>query len=1361
MPREHPGFALIVAMLLMGFVLLVLLSLSLYSSVELGTSAQNIYRQQARENARLGVFKALGELQRAAGHDQRVTARAEILDTRINVLPENRFWTGVWEVEEDNLLDYSDSELDRDPVTGNISSTTEDAGSTNLTWLISHEEGTDIDPTQELTNTQPVFRYWENDDYQDIEAGLVNATIDGAISGKYAWWVSDEGVKAKVNTRDRSQEIATSNSAQERLKQALPLMSARKTNPAVIDKDEEDVLTTLLPINSSMIERIQTEGSFQSLVSDQLPVDEAEAFSKKHILNLTYHSAGVLSDTLHGGLKLDLTRGLDDQWQQFLQKLEPDSANWTSGDSETGWPEPQSIFKTDWPDGFSITSNQYKLSADTNGIWGPYWDILYQYYNLYKPNFALYPEMIVGVGNNELNYRFLGYAESTDNHDNISDVTDLSPEIEPRGAGPAGGINDRPQLNDSGFFIPTPEFSNHRVFRGNWFGLPKTIDLDRGLQHTDSFRREPLWNALTPVMVRAQLGFGISTFERAPRQIIDGKETRYYGVRLHFYPAVVLWNPYNVKLTVKDYRLTIEPHMQVQIWDTPVYGESNSIDPVGSANSILNGAASVPGKSTNFYSNARLRGYPLDALINENAWGTATKASTESFDPRAQTSTSFFGGVEKGLDMNFLISQAEFGPGDIKIFGLSGGGDDDALSSGDIILTEGASLDSGVFVELYQTNEQNRFQNGSARIEIPPIEVTFEPDSVDPGTYLASPDKTYYFKFYVSAKDSLQQWGGSQIDFNLSMLDESALSSKSKSTEVDVGGGLNNAKFFDETSDFIDKRGGLFAFPIGGSAITATTASPPRVTAAQKLMIMDWRLKGTNFEVDGVPVISQFSPRRMVANRLYSRLESPFPETLFGQFYEHHLYEGGEEYPVGGTDDILNPSTNGSYAYWGKDSTFNSETQVILFDVPRQPLQSVGSLMHANLSFYDTMPAYAIGNSYASPYIPLDTVSDFKSIDRLDSSSDNDYVFADYSYLLNMELFDRYFFSTVPPDYRQAQNSAYQNLREKLPPFEAVDVDFLEAGKPLPNSAIKYFSYGSETTEDTLDRLQGSEALTTSASRLMVDGAFNVNSTSVAAWKAFLGGTAFADGQTLVIDSVTSGTQTISNDDLDAPISRFGAPRASNSGSGWQWRGFRSLNDAELTELAESIVEEVKKRGPFPSMADFVNRRLVDGELGLRGALQAAIDNSTTNNDGLFSKTVTESGEPTSLYGANGAFINNTTAAQAAGIPGWISQNDILRIYGPLMTVRSDTFLIRAYGEATDPFTNKARAKAWCEVVVQRMPEFIKNEDEDGDWADTSVSSQAQAHSAWISNNELAEDNKLFGRRFEVVSFRWLNEDEI
>jgi len=75
--------------------------------------------------------------------------------------------------------------------------------------------------------------------------------------------------------------------------------------------------------------------------------------------------------------------------------------------------------------------------------------------------------------------------------------------------------------------------------------------------------------------------------------------------------------------------------------------------------------------------------------------------------------------------------------------------------------------------------------------------------------------------------------------------------------------------------------------------------------------------------------------------------------------------------------------------------------------------------------------------------------------------------------------------------------------------------------------------------------------------------------------------------------------------------------------------------------------------------------------------------------------------------------------------------------------VRGDTFVIRSYGEAREG--NNVTARAWCEAVVQRVPDYVDPED--------------QAHVALKDLKSTA--NKTFGRRFNIVSFRYLDPREI
>ena len=99
---------------------------------------------------------------------------------------------------------------------------------------------------------------------------------------------------------------------------------------------------------------------------------------------------------------------------------------------------------------------------------------------------------------------------------------------------------------------------------------------------------------------------------------------------------------------------------------------------------------------------------------------------------------------------------------------------------------------------------------------------------------------------------------------------------------------------------------------------------------------------------------------------------------------------------------------------------------------------------------------------------------------------------------------------------------------------------------------------------------------------------------------------------------------------------------------------------------------------------------------------------------------------------------------RSTGIPGWVTQADVLQVIGPSIAARSDTFRIRTMGEARDGSGNVI-ATAYCEAIVQRQPDYVD-------------ASSNQTHER---GGALTDTNQTYGRKFEIVSFRWLSPNEI
>ena len=110
-----------------------------------------------------------------------------------------------------------------------------------------------------------------------------------------------------------------------------------------------------------------------------------------------------------------------------------------------------------------------------------------------------------------------------------------------------------------------------------------------------------------------------------------------------------------------------------------------------------------------------------------------------------------------------------------------------------------------------------------------------------------------------------------------------------------------------------------------------------------------------------------------------------------------------------------------------------------------------------------------------------------------------------------------------------------------------------------------------------------------------------------------------------------------------------------------------------------------------------------------------------------------------------------------AGIPGYVIQSDLLKPIANTLSVRDDTFRIRAYGEALDA-NGKVIARAWCEAVVQRVPEYC---DAGNDAEVPARKIDAEGEFSSIDNSELTPVNRRFGRKFQIESFRWLSGSEI
>jgi hypothetical protein len=369
-----------------------------------------------------------------------------------------------------------------------------------------------------------------------------------------------------------------------------------------------------------------------------------------------------------------------------------------------------------------------------------------------------------------------------------------------------------------------------------------------------------------------------------------------------------------------------------------------------------------------------------------------------------------------------------------------------------------------------------------------------------------------------------------------------------------------------------------------------------------------------------------------------------------------------------------------------------------LFDLPAAPPTSVGVFQH--LQFKDTAP-FAVGNKWGGG--------------------------------LN-EVFDRYFISGIP---RDTTGSFWTAEDAELP-------------GSLPNPFLSIPDPGSVSVADLLRE--------DSAQHLFQDGAFNFNSTSIEAWQAVLLSNSIYDW-TWILNRGTSSETSEARLNLESAFFRlpFSGHLRSESFTKWEfpfelyedelssaddypyldasekelifrdpqavnpikdWRpaaalGHRELDTDASRALAAKIVDKLKERGrPFGSFKELANT----------GLLQEAIDETPIN-----------AVDPSTLY------IDATSDQRIPrNASAFLSQADLLSALSPGMSARSDTFRIRSYASIQSSLSQKSVAHAYCEAIVQRIPERV---DED--------------------RSRIMENAQGYGRRFKIINIQWLDASQL
>ena len=419
-----------------------------------------------------------------------------------------------------------------------------------------------------------------------------------------------------------------------------------------------------------------------------------------------------------------------------------------------------------------------------------------------------------------------------------------------------------------------------------------------------------------------------------------------------------------------------------------------------------------------------------------------------------------------------------------------------------------------------------------------------------------------------------------------------------------------------------------------------------------------------------------------------------------------------------------------------------------------EPGDFVAEAMQRRMQYQSGVPGVGLGNAFADPCLPADDVyTYFQTTNEESKMPVNARLFGDFfdhGLLINDAMWDRWFCSSVSDMPTKAGKRTAQDVLTQ----------FIKGKEELPVSRYKRVSTPYDD-DQIIRRLMQGDGWKYIAQYLMIDGGFNVNSVSVEAWAAVLQGlakrklVAGKDGGLVLVEPSKSDNQVLfsrfmlsttdkSVDGLGGYSMMQGSTNFRETDMASAWGEVRMLESESIRKLAEEMVKQVRKRGPFLSMSDFVNRRLQEGEHGLKGALQAAIDATDINRD-FNDVQVPE---------AKGEMFKNPQAGMGSlhtAAPGYLIQSDVLASLGNILTVRDDTFTVRSYGCVRNP--NKAiLAQAWCEAVVQRTMNYVDPTDKPQD---------SEYKPDGSKGKNLSETNKVLGRQFRIVSFKWLDNWDI
>jgi hypothetical protein len=1342
---SRKGFSLILSLTIMAAMLLMVISLSAFLTVESRLAKSAAYRAQSRLQAVVSLRLALAHLQQEAGPDRRMTARADITADSIYPPPNdnnatsptnkaswdwsnlpNPMWTGVWRsdypLQPPAWLISGRHDRPANSQTVNLYKVTDYTVNQWAPWQTDYNPS--IGPIMvtlvgDASASGYVLANGTNPGKPDGRVKLPKVPLpDDGVAGSYAYWVGDEGIKARINFQDPRISPPTSVTGTTRSDfQMQGLRGAARPgieSIMVYPPSNPSGVTPFTNMPSSGIDsRVAYISQLANLDPTVFPETTPPTITQCLSTDCSFYSKGVLCDSFMGGLKIDLSLAFektdaDFNNTEFVSGIPPNDSNSPpfpmNGVTFTMNPTDSGIHESGGYQDFKVTIQAAGNNYQSSPIWrhgnapstlvGPTWESLRSYYLLYKGS----PSDAGSYGNGT-----------------VAGVTWPTPTT--------------PTITARAVYPNTVAFSQSG-YGGTAYYSHKFNRMDDGSR--DYWRSDFSLDGGGSLPAMRVTRVGVFPYV-ARQQMVLGLVNNNGVINLTFTPITVLHNPYNIAVKVGSIaNESAAMRLSYRAWSSWFFQFSKTPVAAGSATTSWQ-------------------------------WDMQTLALASS----GAAGDSSAGQANWNEEFRTYIAPITLGPGEFRVF------------------TPNNTTPVPISRFTTSTNNYN-FMGG---FMLPCLNVDRTPlaasttNTITVGL-VSSGGSPIYIRHLLSS------WPGDIIMGTSNSGDGVLYNACSEVTEL--------------TSNAMDAARAGSAPPkvILPGVPLASPGQPPNLLA-----VIDFGVRWPNDPM-GYPLFVHSNPMATMT-RPEATGVPPNSSALANKFATTSNSFKATIYPVNSWAEVFQPGPGGTLAYGGTSNTASGQTSAVYTEVPLSAPISLAQFTHANFTIADQDPLFAIGNSFPTPLGGVNSYWNTYS-DSAAFGTSTPITWVDRTLQHNMALFDRYFFSGAVAERHQGVVARSQTQ---------VIQDFANNVNILANPRISLFSKRDSTT--TLNRLQNHRQIAGSVlneGQFNINstsvGAWTIMLSN--AKRNAMG------NATEVQPSTTANTRYPRAMRPDQVGYNYKSPfSAANAWTGLanlddaqiqllaksivdeiRWRvkdlhrtGHNFWGDS--SGIDGHTLPTFKGKGvdiPFRRLSEFVNRfTCAPFECSaLGGVLQVAIVRADDDGAQLSNRTTGAapySGSAQQMPGTGAGigsvpfqvmYTSSDTDGQSAllnledprlgkagspnrahlleGSPASLIQSDILEAIGPALASRSDTFIIRAYGDVVaTPGSTQAYASSWVEAVVQRIPEFI-----DASQVPETEVSAPQPNIGQANNiGRLHYPNIVLGRRFQIVAVRFLAQKDL